>query len=348
MSRSVETPWKPATIATLPAVERLADAVAADLDDLRLAVVGVGDDARPASPVNETACDARGRRPPWRASAIEMRSPAVSSMSISRGVRVARRRRGRAGPGRRWSCPSPRRRRTTSLPARRGRDDVVGDGPDAIGVGDRGAAELLDDERHSPSAGPGLPSSPSRPSACVELARDDPDLVRVALGDLREHLQVLVGEQLRVGVALVDRPEDRVDRLRLALGLQDLRLALALGAQDRALLLALGGEDLRLLDALRREDRRALVAVGAHLLLHRVLDRGRRVDRLQLDAVDADAPLAGRLVEHAAQLAVDLVAGGQRLLERHAADHVAQRRHGELLDRLDVVRRSRRSPPSGR
>jgi hypothetical protein len=50
------------------------------------------------------------------------------------------------------------------------------------------------------------------------------------------------------------------------------------------------------------------VAVGAHLLLHRVLDRPRRVDRLDLDAVDADPPLAGRLVEHAPQLAVDLVA----------------------------------------
>ena len=45
MSRAVDTPWKPATIATSPVGQRLADAVAADLDDLRLAVVGVGDDA---------------------------------------------------------------------------------------------------------------------------------------------------------------------------------------------------------------------------------------------------------------------------------------------------------------
>ena len=59
-----------------------------------------------------------------------------------------------------------------------------------------------------------------------------------------QHLQVLVGEQLRIGVALVDRAEDGVDRLRLALGLQDRRLLLALGAQDRALLLALCRQDL--------------------------------------------------------------------------------------------------------
>src|SRR5919109_1505378 len=64
-----------------------------------------------------------------------------------------------------------------------------------------------------------------------ELARDDPDLVRVALRDLRQHLEVLVGEQLRVGVALVDRLEHGLDRLRLPLGAQHLRLALALGAQ---------------------------------------------------------------------------------------------------------------------
>src|SRR5947207_10950017 len=130
-----------------------------------------------------------------------------------------------------------------------------------------------------------------------ELARDDPDLVRLALRDLREHLEVLVGEQLRVGVALVDRLEDRRDRLRLALGVERLRLALALGAEDRALLLALGGEDLRLLVALGLEDGRTLVALGAHLLLHRLLDRSGRIDRLDLDAVDADPPLARGLVE---------------------------------------------------
>src|SRR3954464_10402916 len=164
-----------------------------------------------------------------------------------------------------------------------------------------------------------------------ELARDHPDLVRVALGDLREHRQVLVRQQLRVRVAVVDGREDGVDRLGLTLGVQHLRLSLTLRAQDGRLLLALGGEDLRLLYALGGQDRSALVAVRAHLLLHRLLDRRRRVDGLQLDAVDADAPLAGRLVEHATQLGVDAVARRQRVLERHAADHVSQRRHGQLL-----------------
>src|SRR5215211_5204967 len=72
-----------------------------------------------------------------------------------------------------------------------------------------------------------------------ELARDDPHLVRLALRDLRKHLQVLVRQQLRVGVSLVDRLEDGVDRLRLALGLEHHRLPLSLCPQDRALLVAL-------------------------------------------------------------------------------------------------------------
>jgi hypothetical protein len=145
-----------------------------------------------------------------------------------------------------------------------------------------------------------------------ELAGDDPDLVRLALGELGQRLHVLVGEQLRV--------------------------RLALGAEDCALLRPFGLENLRLLDALGVQDRRALVPVGAHLLLHRLLNGGRRVDRLQLDPIDADAPLPSRLVEDAAKLRVYLVARGERLLEVEASDHVAKGRHGELFDRLDVVR----------
>src|SRR5258708_683421 len=142
----------------------------------------------------------------------------------------------------------------------------------------------------------------------LELRGDDPDLVRRALRDLRQRLHVLAREQLRVGVAGMDRLEDGADRLVLAFRLEDRRLPLALRAQHGGLLLALGGEDRRLLLPLRLKNRRALIAVRAHLLLHRVLDRGGRVDRLQLDAVDADPPLPRRLVQHAAQLAVDLVA----------------------------------------
>ena len=79
----------------------------------------------------------------------------------------------------------------------------------------------------------------------ADFAGDDPELVGVALGDLREHLEVLVGEELLVRVAGVDGLEDRADGLGLALGAQGGGLGLTLGAQDRGLLLTLGGEDLR-------------------------------------------------------------------------------------------------------
>src|SRR5438105_9290374 len=149
-------------------------------------------------------------------------------------------------------------------------------------------------------------SATERPTEAPErlrkLARNDPDLVRLALRDLRQDLQILVGEELRVGISGMNRLEDRVDRLRLALGGEHHRLPLAFGAEDRALLLALRGQDLGLLDAFGIQDRRPLVAVRPHLLLHRLLDRGRWIDRLQLDPVDADPPLPRRLVEHAAEL----------------------------------------------
>ncbi len=134
----------------------------------------------------------------------------------------------------------------------------------------------------------------------------------------------------------------------VALGAQDAGLPLGLGSQDGRLLLALGAKDLRGLLPFRRLDRRfalplgsqddrALVPVGTHLLLHRVLDGRRRVDRLDLDTGYADAPRTGRLVEHAAQLGVDLVATGQCLLEVQRADDVTKGRDRQLLDGLDVV-----------
>ncbi|MBG9885209.1 hypothetical protein ABE10_01120, partial [Bacillus toyonensis] len=86
------------------------------------------------------------------------------------------------------------------------------------------------------------------------------------------------------------------------------------------------------------QDSRAAIPFRAHLLLHRVLDGDGRVDGLQLDARDADSPLARRLVEHDTQLAVDLIAAGERLLQVEATDDVAEGRGGELLDGAEIVR----------
>ena len=193
----------------------------------------------------------------------------------------------------------------------------------------------------------------------AELRRHHPHGVAVLVGQLRQLLQVLPCQQLRRQLRRLHRGIDLLDRARLALrlqvtgravtfGAQDGGLPLALGGEDGRVLVALGGENLRLLaalggldvrlaGALRGEDHRALLAVGLHLLFHRLLDRRRRLDGLQLDAGDAQAPLRGGLVQLPAQAAVDVVAGGQGLLQRQAADHVAQRGGGDLLDAEDVV-----------
>ena len=118
--------------------------------------------------------------------------------------------------------------------------------------------------------------------------------------DLRQGLQVLVGKQFRGRLAGLDcarrpsrwpwpGPAPAGSGGPLTLGAQDAGLPFTLGLEDRGLLGALGGEDLRLLVALGRldrrlpvalggEDRGALLAVGLHLLLHRLLDGRRRVD----------------------------------------------------------------------
>src|SRR5690606_7456281 len=100
----------------------------------------------------------------------------------------------------------------------------------------------------------------------------------------------------------------------------------------------------RLLRALRRQDRGTTVALGAHLLLHRVLNRQGRVDRLELDTIDSNAPLARGLIEHHAKLTVDVVAARERLFEVETTDNVSQSRRRQLLYRPkivgDLVRRS--------
>ena len=63
---------------------------------------------------------------------------------------------------------------TTSSPCAAGPGDVVGHGADAVGVADRGPAELLDDERHrrDATAGPGTvhPSRGRLPVGCPSRA----------------------------------------------------------------------------------------------------------------------------------------------------------------------------------
>src|SRR5690606_20196423 len=91
------------------------------------------------------------------------------------------------------------------------------------------------------------------------------------------------------------------------------------------------------LDTLGVEDGRPPVPLGAHLLLHRVADARRRLDRLDLHPGDLDPPPPGDVVQAALQLLVDELPAGQRRLQVHRPDDVPQGGDRELLDRLDEV-----------
>jgi len=85
-------------------------------------------------------------------------------------------------------------------------------------------------------------------------------------------------------------------------------LAASFGGQDLRLLLSFGTQDRRLPFALRHEDGGALVALGFHLPRHGVDQVAWRLDILDLDAGDLDAPVVGRVVNDLEQAMIDLVA----------------------------------------
>jgi hypothetical protein len=67
-----------------------------------------------------------------------------------------------------------------------------------------------------------------------EFSGDDPDLVRRSFGDLRQGLEVLVGERPFRRVGGVNGVEVGADRLGLTLGLQDPGLPVTVGVAVRA------------------------------------------------------------------------------------------------------------------
>ena len=96
----------------------------------------------------------------------------------------------------------------------------------------------------------------------VEFAGNDPDLVRVATGELGQHLHVLVGQQRLVRLGRVDGVEHLGDRLRLALGAQHLGLPVRLRPQHCGLAVALGAEDGGLAVTAGRQDLRLALTLG--------------------------------------------------------------------------------------
>ena len=143
------------------------------------------------------------------------------------------------------------------------------------------------------------------------------------------------GEDLLHGLGLTVCAQD--GGLCVALCTQNLCLLFTLCTQDGGAGFTLGGQNVRLLLAFCGEDCRAAVTLSAHLLLHGVLDGHGRLNFLDIHAGDAQAPAAGGGVEHASQLRVNLVAGGEGLLQVQAADDVTQGCAGQLVHGANVV-----------
>ena len=112
-----------------------------------------------------------------------MRSPVLTSMSYSRGGWVA------LTELARWMrssvvLPMALTTATTSLPCAAGAGDVVGHGPDPVGVADRGASEFLDDQWHPDEAtdcgAAGRPGAwPPGPARAPEPGADPEGLRRI-------------------------------------------------------------------------------------------------------------------------------------------------------------------------
>ena len=145
MSRAVDTPWKPGDDRDLAFGQRLADAVAAHLDDLGLAVLGVGEDpGLAAGEAHRGLAEVLDRHREQRhRDALTGGEQHVHLAATGVARDVARQPHeivGRLAHGRDHG---------DDVVARTARsDDVIGHGPDAIRVGDRGPAELLNQETH--------------------------------------------------------------------------------------------------------------------------------------------------------------------------------------------------------
>src|SRR5438270_9224356 len=170
----------------------------------------------------------------------------------------------------------------------------------------------------------------------------------LAVGELRERVELQDGDKDRIGGGVLDRLIDRFYRLGPAFRLEDGRLPEAFGAQDGRLLIAFSRLDLRLLLAVGDvdlglllpfgfEDEGALLLVGRLLQRQAVQDHLRRGDVDDLDTVDPDAPLVGDRLHLRLQLRVDPLPLAERVVQAHPAEDGAQCGARELVDGDEVI-----------
>ena len=145
ISCSVETPWNPATTQTFPSASAARTRSPLHLQDLGLAVDVVGDDP-------DLAAGEGHRVDPEVGQGHAQQRHALALADGEQHVHLAAGQRGRDGVGqgdevvRLLAHGRHDDHEVVALAA--GEGDVLGHGLDPVGVGDRGATELLDDQGH--------------------------------------------------------------------------------------------------------------------------------------------------------------------------------------------------------
>ena len=170
----------------------------------------------------------------------------------------------------------------------------------------------------------------------------DDDLGGLAVSHFFHSFHAAQGKHVLAGGGFVDQA-DRVrfgflhhqQGLGFAFSFPDALLLYGFGAQDGAFLFAFGAGDGCLLFTFRQQDGSALFTVGLHLLFHGLADLCRGLNIFQLHAIYLNAPAVGRFVQAGGNLGVDQIAAGQRFVQGHRADDIAQRGSRKVLDGLD-------------
>ncbi|EIK54644.1 glycogen debranching protein GlgX [Stutzerimonas stutzeri TS44] len=168
----------------------------------------------------------------------------------------------------------------------------------------------------------------------LQVGRQHHHLGIAAAGKILQRGDVLFAEQIHHRSAVAaDGLGNQPDRRGRGGGQFHLRRGVALGRLQARL----GLEDRRLLGAFGTGHGGLALALGGRLHLHRALHGLGRRDVLNLDALDRQPPVAGLLGHAVAQLGLDDVARGQRLVQLHLADDLAQGGLGQVGDRRLVV-----------
>ena len=151
---------------------------------------------------------------------------------------------------------------------------------------------------------------------------------------LAQRFHVPLAEQVDGRQFLVlDRNRHLLDGLPAGLGQHDL----GFGVAARGFEPALGLQDGGLLVAVGAGHGGAALALGGSLLFHRVLHRCGRVDVLDLDGLQGDAPVGDVVGDGDLELRLDHVAGREGVVEIHLADDGTQRGLHQGADGQDVV-----------